>query len=36
MMTIQFLKLLDEVLGLDFPRRDSTSYRELSAETKPI
>ncbi|KAF8507097.1 hypothetical protein F5888DRAFT_71373 [Russula emetica] len=31
-----FLKLLDEVLGLDFPRRDSTSYRELSAETKPI
>jgi len=31
-----FLKLLDEVLGLDFPRRDSTSYRELSAEMKPI
>lgn len=33
---IQFLKLLDEVLGMDFPRRDSTSYRELPAETKPV
>jgi hypothetical protein len=30
------MKLLDDALGLDFPRRDSTSYRELSAETKPI
>jgi hypothetical protein len=36
LMIIQFLKLLDEVLGMDFPRRDSTSYRELSADTKPI
>jgi hypothetical protein len=36
MMTIQFLKLLDEVLSLDFQRRDPTGYRELSAETKPI
>jgi hypothetical protein len=35
-MIIQFKNLLDEVLGLDFPRRDSTSYRELSAETKLI
>jgi hypothetical protein len=36
MMTLQFLKLLDEVLSLDFPRGDSTGYSELSAETKPI
>jgi hypothetical protein len=36
MMTKQFLKLLNEVLGMDLPRRESTSYRELSAETKPI
>jgi hypothetical protein len=36
LMIIQFLKLLDEVLGMDFQRRDSTSYRELSAETKPV
>ncbi len=36
MMTIQFLKLLDEVLSLDLPRQDSMGYRELSAETKPI
>ncbi|KAI0002018.1 hypothetical protein BJV77DRAFT_970721 [Russula vinacea] len=31
-----FLKLLDEVLSLDLQRRDSTGYRELPAESKPI
>jgi hypothetical protein len=36
MNSIQFLKLLDEVLSLDFPRRDSAGYRELSADTKPM
>ena len=35
-MTIQFLKLLDEVLSLDLQKRDSTGYRELPAESKPI
>jgi hypothetical protein len=35
-MAMQFLKLRDDVLCLDFPRRDSGGYHGLSAETKPI